>query len=116
MEIHLGNATTYKFLRSGAVHKARWMGKQFYCYKLVFLEDYLPPDIATKCQMKKLERSVQLCTFVFNDWWLNGSVATSALRQDLRLLQNIMQYKNIDDWMKVLPSPHKKQFCDILGT
>ena len=68
MDVHLGNVKSYKFLTPGAVHKARWMGKQLYCYKLVLLQDHLPPGIATKSQIKKMERFVQFCTFVFNDW------------------------------------------------
>ena len=97
IDVHLGNATSYRFQRPGAVHKARWMGKQLYCYKLILLQEYLPRGIATKDQIKKMERIVQFCTFVLNDWWLNCSVATSAPRQDLTLLQNIKNYKEIDE-------------------
>ena len=52
MDVHLGNASSYRFQRPGAFHKARWMGKQFYCYKLVLLQDIchmvLPPMIKQK--------------------------------------------------------------------
>ena len=97
MEVHLNSATTCKFLKPGAVHKARRMSKKLYCYKLVLLQDHLPPGVATQSQIKKLERIVQFFIFVFNDWLLNCSVATSVSRQDLTLLQNIMQYKSIDE-------------------
>ena len=97
MDVYLGSTTSYKFQRPGAVHKARWMAKQLYCYKLVLLQEYLPTGIATKDQIKKMERIVQFCTFVFNEWWLNCSVATSAPRQDLTLLQNIRNYKELDE-------------------
>ena len=97
MDVHLGNATSYRFQKPGAVHKARWMGKQLYCYKLILLQEYLPRGIATKDQIKIMEHIVQFCTFVLNDWWLNCSVATSAPRQDLTLLQNIKNYKEIDE-------------------
>ena len=72
------------------------MGKQLYCYKLVLLQDHLPPSIATKTQIKKMEQVVRFCTFVLNEGWFNCPVATIAPRLHLSLLQNIMQYKIID--------------------
>jgi len=112
--VHLSSTANYEFQRPEAVHKARWMSKQLYCYKLVLLQEYLPPGIATMDQLKKMKRLVQFCTFVFNYWWLNCPVAAFASRQDLTLLQNIRQYKEIDEC--VIKSAEKAFLRHILGT
>ena len=95
MDVHLGKASSYRFQRPRAVHKARCMEKQLYCNKLVLLQEYLPRGIATNDQTKKMERIGQFCTFVLKNCCLYWSVATSALRPDLTLLQNMKNYKEI---------------------
>ena len=37
-EAYLNENDSYKFLKPGAVHKARWMSKQAYCFKMVMLQ------------------------------------------------------------------------------
>ena len=97
MEVYLGIVTDYKILRPGAVHTARWMSKQLYSYKLVILRHQLPDGIVTQTQINKMERFVQFCTFVLNEWWFNCPDAASAPRQDLSLFQQIRKYKEIDE-------------------
>ena len=70
MEAYIGlNEERFQFLGCGAVHKARWMGKQLYCYKIVMLQEYIPQGIASKSQLQKISRFVDFCTFAFNSWW-----------------------------------------------
>ena len=37
MAAYLGDNHEYNFLKPGAIHKARWLEKQLYCYKIVLL-------------------------------------------------------------------------------
>ena len=80
----------------GAVHKARLMGKQLYCYKMAMLQEYIPPGIASKSQLQKISRFVDFCTFVLNLWWFNCPLAASAPHQDLELVNNIKSFANVD--------------------
>ena len=98
IEVILGQKEPgYVFQRPGAVDKSRWMGMQLYCYKLVLLQDHLSPGIVSKSQISKMERLVKFTAFVFNEWWFNFPVATSAPRQDLELLLNCRKYKDVDE-------------------
>ena len=81
--VYIGmNSGNYKFVKPGAVHRARWMAKQLYCYKLVMLKDFLPTGIVSKYQTQKLQRFVDFCTFVLNPWWFNCPLAVLAPRHD----------------------------------
>ena len=42
MEAYMGKNDHISFMRPGAVHKARWMGKQLYCFKIVLLSESMP--------------------------------------------------------------------------
>ena len=42
MEAYIGlSEGQFQFLGCCAVHKARWMGKQLYCYKMAMLQEYI---------------------------------------------------------------------------
>ena len=97
MKTYMGDNPEYTFLKPGAVHKARWMGKQLYCYKMVLLQDKLPPGIASKAQLEKMQRIVNFCTYVYNIWWFQCPLATSAPALDLELIENLNNYKSIDE-------------------
>ena len=85
----------FQFLGCRAVHKARWMGKQLYCYKMAMLQEYIPQGIASKSPLQKIFRVVDFCTVVFN-LWLNCPLAASAPHQDLELDNNIKSFANVD--------------------
>lgn len=97
MEAYMGDNLSYNFLKPGAVHKARWMGKQLYCYKIVLLQDNLRPGIASKAQIKKIKRIVNFCTYVYNIWWFQCPLATSAPALDMELVSNLKAYEAIDE-------------------
>ena len=97
MEVYIGmNSGNYKFVKPGAMHQARWMAKQLYCYELVMLKDFLPSGIVSKYQTQKLQRFVDFCTFVLNPWWFNCPLAASASRHDLALMDAIKKYDTVD--------------------
>ena len=97
MEAYIGlNEGRFQFLGCGAVHKARWMGKQLCCYKTVVLQEYIPQGIASKSQLHEISRFVDFSTFVFNSWWFNCPLAASAPHQDLELVNDIKSFANID--------------------
>ena len=86
----------FQFLGCRAVHKARWMGKQLYCYKMAMLQEYIPQGIASRSQLQKISRFVDFCTFVFTSWWFNCPLAASSPHQDLELVNNIKSFANVD--------------------
>ena len=89
MEAYIGlNEGRFQFLGCGAVHKARWMGKQLYCYKMAILQEYILQGIASKSQLQKISGFVDFCTFVLNSWWFNCPLAASAPHHDLELISN----------------------------
>ena len=97
MEAYIGlSEGQFQFLGCYAVHKARWMGKQLYWYKMAMLQEYIPQGIASKSQLQKISRFVDFCIFVFNSWWFNCPLAASAPHQDLELDNNITSFANVD--------------------
>ena len=97
MEVYIGDNSRYNFLKPGAVHKARWMGKQLYCYKMVMLRKHLPMELISSTQLDKMQRVVTFLTHVYNIWWFQCPLATSAPRLDLELVKNLIQYRSIDE-------------------
>lgn len=90
-----------KFLRPGAVHKARFMGKLLYAYKLVLLASKISADLpkgSVFCanQLPRLERFVKFVTFCYVPWWLTCSLACDAPVNDLMLLQRLTEYAMVD--------------------
>ena len=65
MEAYMGNNDQITFMRPGAVHKARWMGKQLYCFKMVLLSESMPQGVVSRVQLAKLKRIVNFCTFIY---------------------------------------------------
>ena len=56
MEAHMGNNDEITVKRPGAVHKARWMGKQLYCLNIVLLSYSMPQGVASRVQLAKLKK------------------------------------------------------------
>ena len=97
MEAYIGlYEGRFQFLGCGAVHKARLMGKQLYCYIMAMLQEYIPKGIASKSQLQKISRFVDFCTFVLHSWWFNCPLAALAPHQELELVNNIKSFANVD--------------------
>ena len=56
----------------------------------------MPPGIVSKYQIVTIEKFVNFCTFLFNEWWFSCPLAASAPQQDLKLATNIQSYAPID--------------------
>ena len=97
MAAYMGDNDQITFLRPGAVHKARWMGKQLYCFKIVLLSQNIPQGVVSRTQLAKLKRIVNFCTFIYNIWWFQCPQATSAPALDLELIENLKNYISEND-------------------
>ena len=92
-----------KFLRPEQciLHKARFMGKLLYTYKLVLLASKISTDLpkgSVFCanQLPRLERFVKFVTCCYVPWWLTCSLACDAPVNDLTLLQRLQEYSSVD--------------------
>ena len=72
------------------------MAKQLYCFKIVLLQDYIPEGIMSKAQLQKITRFVDFCSFVFNSWQFNCSLAASAPSLDIKLFNDIRSFATVD--------------------
>ena len=91
-----------KFQKPGALHKARWMSKLIYSIKIDLLSkqimDNLPKgSVFSVAQKPLIERFVQFVIFVYVPWWLTCPIAANAPKNDLNLLNSIVEYQDMDD-------------------
>ena len=84
---------SYKLKKCGAVHKARWMGKTNYLYKLVMLKDQIlalgKGAIMSDAQAAKVQRFVIFLSLCYMKWWFCAPIASKAPWMDLCLIKNI---------------------------
>ena len=93
--IYLGalDSESYRFRRPGALHKARWMAKIIYAFKLVMFSSQLQLTNDVK------EKLVNFCNFsskVYIPWWINCKIASKAPLNDLALVRNIILWKKVN--------------------
>ena len=109
--IFLGEKVSFSWRRPGALHKARWMAKMLYAFKICLLEsavNELPPgSIATKQQISKLRRFCTFSALIYCPWWFSCSSAVDAPSNDLKLYKSILKYSEIDE---VVSNSAKKAF------
>ena len=81
----------------GAMHKARWMQKILYAFKMIFLEkkiNKLPQGRVWSgkgiTQMNKLHEFVKFC--VYAPFWFKAHSALYAPLNDLKLVESIKEY------------------------
>ena len=89
------------FQRPGALHKARFMSKLIYSFKIVLLSSkintILPRgSVFGKDQLPKLERFVQFVALCYVPWWLTCPLAADAPINDLKLLRRLQEYGAVD--------------------
>jgi len=98
--VFLSGKEGINFKQPGAVHKARWMGKLIYAFKLSLLEtavlDLPTGTIATLSQARKIRRFVTFCSLLYCSWWFTCTSAVDAPYQDLKFYQNLILYEDID--------------------
>lgn len=106
--------SNFRFMKPGAIHKARWMAKLLCGYKLVLLEDKilkeLPPGTifigggkstrrrsgTDRVQQKKLVKFVNFIVAVYVPWWVTCGSATDAAEHDIIFLKAVKEYEDID--------------------
>ena len=99
--VYLGGPKV-KLVRPGALHSARWMAKILYSIKMVLMSDKikeeLPKNIVfTADQLHKLKIFVNFCVLVYVQWWMTAPVASDAPQNDLKLMENIYKFGDIDE-------------------
>ena len=79
------------FIRPGALHNARWMGKFLYSIKLILLNkkiSQLPKGtIFALQQLPKLQRIVQFVVFCYIPLWLSVPISSAAPTNDLNIIK-----------------------------
>ena len=64
---------------------------------MAMLQEYIPQGIVSKSQLQNISRFVDFCTLVFNSRWFNCPLAAlAAPHQDLKLVNNIKSFANVD--------------------
>ncbi|GAB1607306.1 hypothetical protein Ahia01_001014000 [Argonauta hians] len=59
--------------------------------------DELPPGmIVGKGQLQKVEQFLQFVVFCYVPWWVSAPVVAAAPNNDLKLIENVNQYKIVD--------------------
>lgn len=94
------------FRAPAGLHRARWMAKTIYCFKLFMFKDQF------KLTKRELKAITEICVFVviiYVKYWFQAPVASSAPRNDLWLLKNLKSFENINKNMS------KKALTKLLG-
>ena len=73
-----------------------------YCIKLDLLSEKIVDELPrgkvfASGQHKKIKRFVQFFIFCYVSWWLTAPVPASAPSNDLMLINNLIQYRKIDE-------------------
>ncbi|XP_053180548.1 uncharacterized protein LOC128364085 [Scomber japonicus] len=93
--------TPVTFQRPGALHKARWMAKLLYTFKLALMEQHialLPQGtITTWQQVPKICAFANFITHIYAKWWLTCEKAVDAALNDLNLYHHLQTYKAVDE-------------------
>ena len=90
------------FNRPGALHRARWMSKMIYCIKLDLLGTKIVNELPRGAvfgsgQLQKVKMFVQFFVFCYIPWWLTSPVAAAAPVNDLLLINELINYRKIDE-------------------
>ena len=102
------DTSNFKFIKPGALHKARWMAKLLYSIKMVLFQEKihseLPPGFvfegpstmskrkSRKCkakqtsQVEKLVRFFKFVVAAYIPWWITCGSATDAAEHDIYFL------------------------------
>ncbi len=93
--------TPVTFQRPGALHKARWMSKLLYTFKLALMEQHitlLPQGtITTRQQVPNIRAFANFITHIYTKWWLTCEKAVDAAWNDLTLYHHLQTYKTVDE-------------------
>ena len=89
----LGEEIEAKFCRPGAYHRSRWMAKGIYCLKIFGFRHQF------HLSRRELDSLRRICLFVctiYATFWFAAPMAPAAPINDLRMLQLVEQFANVD--------------------
>lgn len=78
----------------GAYHRARWMAKLIYCFKIYLFRSQFK---LTAKELSGLKQFNLFITSVYLQAWYSCPSAASAPRQDLDMLHKLVEYKQINE-------------------
>ena len=82
-----------KFCSPGAYHRARWMAKGIYCLKIFLFRRQF---VLSKREMNALRRICLFTCPIYSSLWFAAPMPTSAPINDLKMLQLIDEFSNVD--------------------
>lgn len=93
--LFLGNPTNMliKIRPPGAVHRARWMAKIIYCLKMYIFRDQFS---MSRDELGALRKFNTFVVKIYLKYWFTCELPTFAPENDLRLLKDLITYRNID--------------------
>ena len=99
-----GGKIAFDFRTPGALHKARWMAKLLYNFKICLLQsaiEELPPSTnnATMVQLAKLKPFINFSALIYCPWRFLSTSAPDAPYNDLMLLKSVMDFAEVDKLM-----------------
>jgi len=83
----------FKFIRPGALHRARWMARALYGIKIFLFRKQFP---LTRSELNSLKKFIPFVVTVYVPAWFSASSAVAAPAGDLKFLQNLVSYTDID--------------------
>ena len=92
-----GDISKFKFIRPGAISKARWMCKSIYTCQMVLLSNKisteLPPNtIFTQHQLERLIRFVKFLVLYYVKWWIYCPLPAECALLDLKFMKSVKNY------------------------
>lgn len=92
-----GDISKFKFIRPGAISKARWMSKSIYTCQMVLLSNKisteLPPNtIFTQHQLERLIRFVKFLVLYYVKWWIYCPLPAECALLDLKFMKSVKNY------------------------
>lgn len=93
--IYLGGVSENQalFRMPAGLHRARWMAKAMYCLKIFLFRHQFK---ITKKEEKGIKDVCIFSVMIYIKYWYQACVASSAPRNDLQLLKDLIKFENIN--------------------
>ena len=89
--------TNFKIKTPGALHKARWMAKLLYSFKIILLSNKIETELPrgavySSGVLKKITKFVKIVLLQYVSWWIDSTSSINAPINDFNLLCAIRNY------------------------
>ena len=81
------------FLKPGAIHQARWMACNIYAGKMFMFSKAMKYDKETVIKLERINRFLAL---FYTSAWMQASIGADAPVNDLELIHDMMDFRNVD--------------------